>query len=104
MSQHKTDATKFVELADKQNYVPDTRGFQVDANDVYEKLVQSDRPLSRSDVQQLAHRSEAEAQRRLNRLVSEGKVEKRHDGPDGRIVYYQPAGMDYEWPNGGDGK
>lgn len=98
MSQNaKTDATKLVELAEDPNYVPDTRGFQVDADDVLEVLEQADRPLSRSDIQQLAHRSEDETHRRLNRLVSEGAVKKRRDGPDGRIVYYQPVGMDFEW-------
>lgn len=91
------DANELVELAENSNWYPDPRGRRVDTKDVMQVLNDAKKPLSRRAIQQLAHRSERETRTRLQRLINQGKVIKRCDGPDGRVVYYQPAGQHLEW-------
>lgn len=77
-------------------------GFQTEPGDVLEELKQADRPLSRSDLELLAHHGNEAVMRRINKLLAEDKIESRTDGPDGRVVYYQPKGMDFAWGDDGE--
>lgn len=100
MSQRDTPISTMDELEHVKNKSPNSKpGFHTEPGDVWQALKDADRPLSTADLQQITHHQQGGVRSRIGHLLDDGKIEKRTDGPDGRIVYYQPKEMEFEWDN-----